>query len=140
LVDTLQAVARRVVAVTASAIAESSNESITLAQYRTLVVLAGSPGATAGEVAAELGVSPPAVTRLLRTLTRRRLLTRRVNPEDRRQVRLQLTPSATRLIASVARSRERQFRRAVKPLSATQRAALLRGLEELLEGLDVTTR
>jgi DNA-binding MarR family transcriptional regulator len=140
LVERLQAVSRQVVALTAAAVAESAQNSITLAQYRTLVVLAGTPDATAGEVASQLGVSPPAVTRLVRTLTRRRLVTRRVDSHDRRQVRLSLTSRGATLVASVARARERQFRRAIATLSSAQRSTLLESLGLLLDRLSMPMR
>jgi DNA-binding MarR family transcriptional regulator len=140
LVETLQMLARRLVALTAAAVDQFSRDPITLPQYRTLVVVAGHPGATAGEVAAELGVSAPAVTRLVRTLTRRTLITRRTDEHDRRQVRLRLTPRGTDLVASVTRAREQQFRRAVQRFSDADRDTLLSSLEQLLDGLDVPTR
>lgn len=140
LVETLQLVARRLVALTATAVARFSSDPITLPQYRTLVVVATHPEATASEVAAELGVSAPAVTRLVRTLMRRALITRRNDEHDRRQVRLSLTPRGADLVASVTRSREEQFRLAVRHLSAADRDTLLRSLRHLLDGLELPAR
>jgi len=45
-------------------------------------------------------VQPPTVTRLIASLERADLVTRRVHPKDRRQLIIELTPSGTKLIAA----------------------------------------
>lgn len=64
---------------------------LTLPQLRALGFVNADPACAPSQLAEYLMLSRPAVTRLLDGLVRRRLISRRPDPDDRRRVRLSLT-------------------------------------------------
>src|SRR6218665_1440650 len=87
--------------------------------------------ATPGTIAAHLGISPAATTKLTDRLEAGGHIVRLPHPDDRRRTAIEITES-TRISAraSVGRSHARRFD-AVARLSATDRAAVLRFFESL---------
>src|SRR5688572_7839483 len=84
---------RALVAVASRSIA-AVDDSVTLPQFRALVVLdRDDAGLNVGELAHELRIQPSTATRLCDRLVRRRLARRRVNPANRREVMILLTSS-----------------------------------------------
>lgn len=88
--------AARLAKVAGSALADAE---LTLPQYRVLVFLAPRPR-PAAHVAALLGVTPSTVTSVVDGLVTRGLVSRTVDPEDRRRVVLSLTAAGRRAVAS----------------------------------------
>jgi DNA-binding MarR family transcriptional regulator len=68
-----------------------SGESMTLPQYRTLVVLSDGGPRRLADLADALGVSPSTATRMCDRLVRKGLITRARDELDRREVNLQVT-------------------------------------------------
>ncbi|MFE5311001.1 MarR family winged helix-turn-helix transcriptional regulator [Isoptericola sp. NPDC056605] len=66
-----------------------------------LLHLADHPGATVGEVTAALEASPAGASGLLARMERADLVRRRADPDDRRTVRLDLTPTGTAALDDV---------------------------------------
>lgn len=66
-----------------------------------LLHLAEHPGATIGEVTAALQASPAGASGLLARMERADLVRRRTDPDDRRTVRLDLTPAGTAALDDV---------------------------------------
>jgi len=66
-----------------------------------LLHLADHPGATIGEVTAALQASPAGASGLLARMERADLVRRRTDPDDRRTVRLDLTPTGTAALDDV---------------------------------------
>ncbi|HLZ38746.1 MAG TPA: MarR family transcriptional regulator, partial [Mycobacteriales bacterium] len=83
------------------------------------------------DVADALGVGLPSVSRLCDRLVSAGLLTRRVNPDSRREVLVALTPRARRLVHRVLRRRRDLLAGVVGRLDAGQRAALFAALTAL---------
>lgn len=107
-------------------------ERLTLPQFDALARLQRRPaGMTAGELTRELLVTAGNVTGIVRRLVRQGLVERRPVPEDRRAVRLQLTPRARALMR---RALPRHAREVHALLCHVPRAELSR-LRELLGGL-----
>lgn len=102
--DAALAATRALVALAARSLADC-DEDVTLPQYRLLVVLATRGPSPTGSLAAALGVTPPTATRMCDRLVRKRLVSRRTNPHDRRQVRLRLTPAGRRVVEAVTEHR-----------------------------------
>src|SRR5512144_406826 len=109
----------------------SAGDSLTLPQFRALVVVdqLGAPRLT--DVATALGVGLPSVSRLCDRLASTGLLTRSVNPDSRREVLVALTPRARRLVHRVLRRRRDLLAGVVGRLDAGQRSALLAALTAL---------
>ncbi|MGM7420857.1 MarR family winged helix-turn-helix transcriptional regulator [Cellulosimicrobium sp. CpK407] len=66
-----------------------------------LLHLADHPGATIGEVTAALQASPAGTSGLLARMERADLVRRRTDPDDRRTVHLDLTPTGTAALDDV---------------------------------------
>lgn len=81
---------------------------LTLAQLRILFRVRAQPGADVRRIAADIGITPSAVSQQVDKLVTRGLLSRQDKPEDRRYVQLQLTEAgheATGQIRTVSRER-----------------------------------
>ncbi|MBI4261825.1 MAG: winged helix-turn-helix transcriptional regulator [Actinobacteria bacterium] len=133
LVDAVQAVARQLVGLTAIALASVEHQRgirVTVPEYRTLVLLATHGERIASELAADLGVTRPAVTRIVSSLASGGLVSRRRMEADRRQFRVTLTHAGRQVVDSATGERERQLRTALGALSPAQRRGLLRALTQ----------
>jgi DNA-binding MarR family transcriptional regulator len=65
--------------------------------YSVLSVIAHNPGVTSRQICAALDILPPNLVGMVKALQRRRLITRRPHPSDRRAQGLHLTPTGERL-------------------------------------------
>lgn len=72
----------------------------TIPQIRTLAFLRRHPQTTISQVADCLGVTLPTASRLVETLVGRKMITRHVDPRDRRNVCLCLTAAGLRQLAA----------------------------------------
>ncbi|MDL5157757.1 MarR family winged helix-turn-helix transcriptional regulator [Actinomycetospora termitidis] len=75
---------------------------VTALQYTALTVLAARDGLTSAELARNSFVTPQAMADLVTALERGDLITRRRNPDNRRQLLISLTPSGQDLLARYA--------------------------------------
>jgi DNA-binding MarR family transcriptional regulator len=101
---------------------------VTLAQYRALVVVAGRPGLTVGDLAEALDVHPTTATRMCDRLVARRWLRRRTDDDDRRVTVLHLTASGRRLVHDVSDRRRRQIAEVVRRLDPADADAAVAAL------------
>jgi DNA-binding MarR family transcriptional regulator len=99
-VEGLLAVARAMVSLTARSLAQL-DVSVTLPQFRALVVLAISGPRRIVDLAAEFGVQPSAATRMCDRLVRKQLVARHVRSDDRRVAWVELTSTGRALVAEV---------------------------------------
>jgi DNA-binding MarR family transcriptional regulator len=124
---------RALVAVASRSIA-AVDESVTLPQFRALVVLdRADAGLNVGELAHELRIQPSTATRLCDRLVRRRLARRRVNPGNRREVIMMLTPAGRDLVAEVTQRRRREIAAIMAKVPAAQRIAIIDALTAFRE-------
>src|SRR5919205_1104482 len=98
--DALLSATRALVGVAARSLA-GLDVDVTLAQFRTLTVLASRGPQRAVDVAGELGVNPSTGTRMCDRLVRKGLIRRTRSTGDRRVVRLTLTPAGRDLVVEV---------------------------------------
>lgn len=82
---------------------------VTLTQYRTLVVLASRGPQRAADLAADLGVQPSTVSRLVDRLVQRGLVVRRQDTADRRVVWMTLTGQGKDLVGTTMRQRRQRL-------------------------------
>jgi DNA-binding MarR family transcriptional regulator len=99
-------------------------ESVTIPQFRALVVLANVGPTPIGDLAAELGLHASTGTRLVDRLVARRLVRRVVASDDRRQSLVALTAAGQALVAAVTRRRVRDLTRVLSRLDARERRAV----------------
>jgi DNA-binding MarR family transcriptional regulator len=105
-----------------------------LPQFRALVVLDRADARlNVGELAHELRIQPSTATRLCDRLVRRRLGRRRVNPGNRREVIMMLTPAGRDLVAEVTQRRRREIAAIMAKVPPAQRIAIIDALTAFRE-------
>ena len=109
---------------------------LTVAQYVPLVHLATARREVGMKALAEASLQDAAtMTVIVDGLVRRGWVARRRSAADRRRVSVRLTPRGRSLLRAVPRRLDLRWRRALRRLSPTEQALLLRLLEQLLEGM-----
>ncbi|MCC9310265.1 MarR family transcriptional regulator [Kitasatospora sp. RB6PN24] len=128
----VMAASRLLVAISARALASVAPQ-LTLPQLRTLVGLEGGGPGKLADLAATLGVNPSTAMRTVDKLEALGLVSRRTNPENRREVVLSLTAEGHRLVEQVLAHRHREIAAIVSRLPADQQSGLLTSLTALLD-------
>jgi DNA-binding MarR family transcriptional regulator len=130
LVDAVLSASRVFVAIAVRSLADTAEE-VTLAQYRTLIVLASRGPQTLAGLAANLEVTPATATRMCDRLVRKGLIRRTHERGDRRAVRLDLTTSGRELVNAVTRRRRREIRLLLKSVPVVEQSAIVHALNLL---------
>jgi DNA-binding MarR family transcriptional regulator len=113
-------------------------EGLTLSQYGLIEPLLKAKGLGVQDLAAQAGVSAPTATRVLDTLERRGLVVRNRSQQDRRAVRVGLTPAGRVALGRRHNWQRRREQALFGLLSARERALaprLLRRLAALVDEL-----
>jgi DNA-binding MarR family transcriptional regulator len=100
-----------------------------------LLVQVGEGPQTVGELAARVGVSLPAASKLTRDLEEHGLVRRSEDPADRRRTLVELGPGTAKQVRAWLDRRGRPLEQALATLDATERAAFLKGLRALADAL-----
>lgn len=103
---------------------ERRSGELSLAQFRTLAFVDANRGASLSETAGHIGLSLPAMSRLVDSLVRAQLLARSAHGADRRRICLQLTPAGKRELDQAYRYAEAYFSDKFAELSDAQRTQL----------------
>lgn len=127
LVDGVLRASRALVAVAARSLATVA-EDVTLAQYRVLIELATRGPQRLADLADALRVDRSTATRMCDRLVRKGLVHRRRTTEDRRGVRISLSPAGGELVAEVTRRRRREIADIVKRISGSHRPLVVEAL------------
>lgn len=106
-----------------------------LGQELIVVDLAEHPGSTQTALVERLGVEQPTVAKSISRMERAGIVTRTPDSEDRRQIRLDLTPEGRTLVPRVIDAWAGADEVAAAALSVTDRRALLRALDKLTASL-----
>lgn len=109
---------------------------ITVPQWRILAVLRSRADCTMNQLADLTTVDRTTLTRALDRMARDRLIERRVDPDDRRSVRLRLTAAGSEAFRQVLPRVIDENERAMDGFSAGDRAALLETLHRMVRNLD----
>ncbi|UQU62630.1 MarR family transcriptional regulator [Couchioplanes caeruleus] len=109
------------------------DEDVTLAQYRTLVLLVSPGPQRVVDLAQELGVTSSTATRMCNRLVRKGLVARRNRDDDRRAAWVTLTPAGRDLVGEVMRRRATEIAGLVGELSMTRPRAFASVVEALVE-------
>lgn len=113
---------------------ERSGDDLTLTQLSVLGTLARYGALPIGEIAAHENVKPPSMTRTVAYLEELGLVTRRPSATDGRQVVVDLTAAAERVLDADRRRRDAWLAQRLAALTPAQRA-LLRDVAPLLDEL-----
>ncbi|WP_030606389.1 MarR family winged helix-turn-helix transcriptional regulator [Streptomyces sclerotialus] len=118
---------RVLVAVSARSLAAIEG-TVTLPQFRLLVVLSAHGGAKLVTVAELLGVNPSTALRMVDRLIAAGHVRREVNPHNRRETILQLTGEGRRIVEEVTARRHAEIAEIVARMPAPRRAELVAAL------------
>ncbi len=102
-----------------------------MAQFRTLAFVDANRGASLSEAAGHIGLSLPAMSRLVDSLVREELLTRSAHGADRRRICLALTPAGKRELDQAYRHAEAYFADKFAELTGAQRTQLAASINML---------
>jgi DNA-binding MarR family transcriptional regulator len=108
---------------------------VPVGQKRALIYLYQRGRCSVGQVASGLGISMPTASEMIDRLVEAGRVERQVNPADRRQVLVDLTPRAREYGNAMHELRRRQLRAAIERLAPHERPVFLRSLEALVEAL-----
>jgi DNA-binding MarR family transcriptional regulator len=102
---------------------------VTLPQFRLLVLLATHGESKLVSLAERLAVNPSTALRMAERLVDGGFVTRRVNPDSRREVLLRLTGTGTLIVGEVTARRRAEIASIVTRMSPRDRAGLVRALQ-----------
>jgi DNA-binding MarR family transcriptional regulator len=125
--DALLTSSRLLVAISARSIADV-DESITIPQFRTLVILSLRGSMNLATLAGKLGVQPSTVGRMVDRLVTAGLIDRQQHPSSRRELVVDLTSRGEKLVRKVIARRREEIARVVDNMPARERHGLVRAL------------
>jgi DNA-binding MarR family transcriptional regulator len=128
-VTALLAASRALVGVSVRSLSEL-HDTVTLPQFRTLVVLESHGVTNLNRLARVLDVNASSAVRMIDRLLAAGLVTRRENPDNRRQVLLEVTPTGADIVRRVIARRRREITRIVMAIPDTLRDDLVAALSE----------
>jgi DNA-binding MarR family transcriptional regulator len=118
---------RLLVAVSARSLA-AVEESVTLSQFRLLVVLASHGETKLVTLADSLAVNPSTAMRMVDRLITSGLVSRKVSPTSRREVALRLTNAGKQIVDEVTSRRRQEIAAIVARMPPRQRTGLVNAL------------
>jgi DNA-binding MarR family transcriptional regulator len=131
-VAALLTASRLLVAIAAKSLA-AVEETLTLPQYRLLVILDSRGPSSLARLAEALDVNPSTALRMVERLTAAGMLEKAVNPARRREVQLRLTGAGWQTVRQVTEHRRTELSRIVAAMPAEERAGLVAALEAFNE-------
>ena len=117
---------------------ETEQVGITARQATLLWLIKRRPGLSLAELAAEEGISPPALSGHVDRLERAGLIERVRSSDDRRRVGLRLTDEGARLLRSIRARRTTWLTERLRVLNEAELAAIGTALPALLRLVDET--
>ena len=119
---------RVLVAISARSLA-AVEEPLTVPQFRMLVVLDTSGGASLTRLAEQLAVNPSTAMRMVDRLSTAGMVERTPDPEDRRVVRLVATEAGRRVVHAVTERRRAEIAEIVAAMPHEDRGAMVQALQ-----------
>lgn len=132
--DELAARLRMTVTRLARRLRQESDDPVSPTQVAALATIERRGPLTLGALAEQEGVQPPTITAAVSKLEERGLVTRDVDPQDRRVTRVAVTTEGKRLLARVRTRKTAYLRRRLDELDDDERATLA-SAAEILERL-----
>ena len=103
-------------------------EEVTLAQYRTLVVLASRGPQNLINLAEAIGVTPATATRMCDRLVTKKLIVREADQDNRRTIRIDLTKKGRRLVSDVTDRRREEIGAILESISPVDQVLFAKAL------------
>ena len=126
--DALLTASRLLVAISARSISQV-DETITMAQFRTLVILSNQGPINLATLAGLLGVQPSATGRMVDRLVAAELIDRLPHPTSRRELLATLTDRGRDVVRQVIEHRRAEIARIVQDMQAGERHGLVEALK-----------
>ncbi|HVV21153.1 MAG TPA: MarR family transcriptional regulator [Pseudonocardiaceae bacterium] len=130
--DAVLAASRVLVGLSARSIA-SVDDSITMPQFRLLVVLSTRGPLKLATLAEYLDVKPPTATRMIDRLVSAGLVDRQISPVSRREVVIDLTDAGASVVGRVSQQRRREIAGIVRRMPEGQLSALVEAFDAFRE-------
>jgi DNA-binding MarR family transcriptional regulator len=108
-----------------------SSPEFTVPQFRALAFLGRNEDAMLADVAAFLGLTPPAASKLIDALVEARLVAREIGTSDRRRVELKLTSAGKRKYGRMVEDAENYLAERMRQLEPHIRNEVVRALQAL---------
>ena len=118
---------------------QGEGDGTTLIRVHAMGVLRKRPGATLSTLAAQLGLTLSATSRLVDSLVTKGHVARKIPPGNRRSVSLYLTAAGARIHSRVRGEARGELALALRQLSPAHRAALTRSMQSLRKALEAAT-
>jgi DNA-binding MarR family transcriptional regulator len=115
--------------------AKAEGRELTARQMAAVVALAERPGATVSELAVELDTGRAAASELVERLVQKGVVRRETDPDDRRAVRLDLSPAARGLADDLHAGWRTEIEAAFAAVPELDPSAVIAFLEALLDSL-----
>lgn len=125
--DALLTASRLLVAISARSIADV-DETLTIPQFRTLVILTHRGPVKLATLAGLLEVQPSTTGRMVERLVAAGLLDRRQNPDSRREMVVDLTTRGREVVTAVTAVRRKALADVVQQMAGDDRRGLVRAL------------
>ena len=125
--DALLTASRLLVAGSAQSIA-NVDETLTIPQFRTMVILSARGPVKLATLAGLLDVAPSTIGRMVERLVSAGLIDRQPNPDSRREVVVELTARGLDVVAGVTGHRRRRIAEVVRTMPPRERRGLIRAL------------
>jgi DNA-binding MarR family transcriptional regulator len=101
---------------------------LSVPQFRSLVFIERAAGTSLNGVAANLGLTPPSVSKLIDGLSSRGLVKRRESPGDRRRLTLEITADGAQALARARRAALKSLSRLLGSLAEEELSAVTRAM------------
>ena len=126
--DALLTASRLLIAISARSIAEV-DETITIPQFRTLVILSARGPMNVATLAGLLDVQPSTTGRMVERLVSTGLINREAHPDSRRELVVELTSRGHDVVEAVTARRRTEIARVVENMPSRERHGLVRTLK-----------
>ena len=105
----------------------------TMLQVQTLKTIQENPLITASELAYKLQMSSSAITQMTDRLIKTRLISRKINKNDRRLVQLNLTPHGEKHLTQVLKKMEQKANQVLAPISTADLQTIVKIFNNFLK-------
>lgn len=109
---------------------------ITLAQCHSIVEIGRAGNISLIDLARLLNLDNSTISRTVNNLVNAGLVTRELNPEDRRYVTIQLTEAGKKIFDDIEKNMNSKFKKLFEKIPEGNRAQVLEGLKILIETSD----
>jgi DNA-binding MarR family transcriptional regulator len=128
MVTSVLTASRVLVAISARSLA-AVEDTLTVPQFRMLVVLDTNGATSLSRLAEQLAVNPSTAMRMVDRLSAAGMVERTPDPEDRRVVRLVATAAGRRVVHAVTERRQAEITKIVAAMPHEDRSAMVRALQ-----------